>query len=218
MFYDIRLFFETFWQPLTVISLAAVGYCSLIHWYGKISFAQTLALFLTGIIVITCIFLPFNWSISNAGQTQELNLFFFQLNIEGNNFIQSIQSTLEAGSISGDGVNNTVTFFLAFLEEIAKLALLIFLVKKVLKWPIMIVGFALVAKIVYEYYGTEGIPFIHTVSIGVFGFILVIVLGICLSFSRQLESVSDYIFSIALVAAGFAFAENIKYMMDLFHH
>jgi RsiW-degrading membrane proteinase PrsW (M82 family) len=42
-------------------------------------------------------------------------------------------------------------------------------------------------------------------------------LTLSLSFSTQLESVSDYIFSIALVAAGFAFAENIKYMMDLFH-
>lgn len=111
-----------------------------------------------------------------------------------------------------------MVFFLAFLEEIAKLSLLILLVKKVLKWPIMIVGFALLAKIVYEYYGTEGIPIVHTTFIGIGGFILVIVLGVCLSFSRQLESVSDYIFSIALVAAGFAFAENIKYMLDLFNH
>jgi len=45
----------------------------------------------------------------------------------------------------------------------------------------------------------------------------VVILGICLSFSTQFESISDYIFSIALVAAGFAFAENIKYMIDLFH-
>jgi hypothetical protein len=218
MFYDIRLFFETFWQPLTVISLSAVGYCSIIHWYGKISLAQTLALFLTGIIVITCIFLPFNWSIGNSGETQEINLFFFNLNIEGNNFIQAIQTTLESGSVSGKSASNAVIFFLAFLEEIAKLALLILLVKKVLKWPMMIIGFALLAKIVHEYYGTEGIPLFHTAFIGIGGFVLVIVLGICLSFSRQLESVSDYIFSIALVAAGFAFAENIKYMMDLFHN
>ncbi|MEI6711679.1 MAG: hypothetical protein WCK88_05890 [bacterium] len=82
MLYDIRLFFETFWQPLGIISLAAIGYCSLIRWYGKISSAQTIALFLTGIIVITCIFLPFNWSIGNSGQTQVLHLFFFNVNIE----------------------------------------------------------------------------------------------------------------------------------------
>ncbi len=82
----------------------------------------------------------------------------------------------------------------------------------------VLIGFALLGKIVYEYYGTEGIPLLHTTLIGIGGFILVVVLGICLSFSRQLESVSDYVFSIALVAAGFAFAENIKYMMDLFHN
>jgi RsiW-degrading membrane proteinase PrsW (M82 family) len=70
---------------------------------------------------------------------------------------------------------------------------------------------------VYDYYGTEGIPLIQTILIGVGGSLLLVVLGICLSFSRQLESVSDYIFSIAIVAAGFAFAENIKYMMDLFN-
>lgn len=82
MFYDIRLFFETFWQPLSVIGVAAIGYCSVLRWYGKISTAQTIALFLTGILVITCIFLPFNWSIGNSGQTQELRLFFFNINIQ----------------------------------------------------------------------------------------------------------------------------------------
>jgi hypothetical protein len=168
--------------------------------------------------VITCIFLPFNWSIGNSGETQVINLFFFRLNIEGNNFIQAIQTILESGSVSGKNASNAVVFFLAFLEETAKLGLLILLVKKVLKWPMMIIGFALLIKIVYEYYGTEGIPLVHTAFVGIGGAILVVVLGICLSFSRQLESVSDYIFSIALVAAGFAFAENIKYMIDLFHH
>jgi len=217
MLYDIRLFFETFWQPLGIISLAAIGYCSLIRWYGKISSAQTIALFLTGIIVITCIFLPFNWSIGNSGQTQVLHLFFFNVNIEWNNFIQALKWTLEEWSISGNSANNAVTFFLAFLEEISKLWLLILLVKKILKWPIVLVGFALLGKIVYDYYGTEGIPLIQTALIAVWGVIMISVLGICLSFSTQLESVSDYIFSIALVAAGFAFAENIKYMMDLFH-
>lgn len=218
MFYDIKLFFETFWQPLSVIFCAAIGYCSILSWYGKISKAQTLALFITGIIVITCIFLPFNWSIGNSGETQEINLFFFTVNIEGNNFIQALKATLESGNISDNSANNAVTFFLAFLEEISKLWLLILLVKKILKWPLILVWFALLGKIVYEYYGTEGIPLLHTVFVGIFWIIVITVLGICLSFSRQLESVSDYIFSIALVAAGFAFAENIKYMMDLFHN
>ncbi len=89
--------------------------------------------------------------------------------------------------------------------------------KKVLKWPLVVIGFALLGKIVYEYYGTEGIPLIQTLLIAAGGTILIIILGICLSFSTQLESVSNYLFSIALVAAGFAFAENIKYMLDLFH-
>jgi len=218
MFYDIRLFIETFWQPLIVICLAAAGYCSILHWYGKIWLAQTIALFLTGIIVITCIFLPFNWSIGNSGQTQEVNLFFFNINIEGNNFIQALKMKLESGMVSDNSANNAVTFFLAFLEEIAKLWLLILLVKKVLKWPMVLLGLALLAKIVHEYYGTEGISLLQTLVIGIGGFILIAVLGILLSFSRQLESVSDYIFSIALVAAGFAFAENIKYMLDIFHN
>jgi len=82
----------------------------------------------------------------------------------------------------------------------------------------VILGLALLAKIVHEYYGTEGISLLQTLVIGIGGFILIAVLGILLSFSRQLESVSDYIFSIALVAAGFAFAENIKYMLDIFHN
>lgn len=217
MFYDIQLFFETFWQPLAVIFVAAIGYCSILSWYGKISMAQTIALFITGIIVITCIFLPFNWSIGNSGQTQEIRLFFFTVNIEGNNFIQGLKSALVSGSFSDHDANNAVTFFLAFLEEISKLWLLILLVKKVLKWPMILIAFALLCKIVYDSYGTEGIPLIQTLLIGIGWAIIITTLGICLSFSRQLESISDYIFSIALVAAGFAFAENIKYMIDLFH-
>jgi uncharacterized membrane protein YagU involved in acid resistance len=74
--------------------IAALVYCTVLKLYGKISMAQTIALFLTGIIVITCIFLPFNWSISNAGQAQEMNIFFFKINIEGNNFIQGLRNTL----------------------------------------------------------------------------------------------------------------------------
>lgn len=218
MLYDIWLFFQTFWKPLSVILLSAILYCSILRWYGKISLPQTVALFLTGIIVITCIFLPFNWSIGNSGQTQELNLFFFTVNIEGNNFIQALQDKLRSGSVSDNSVNYAVTFFLAFLEEISKLGLLILLVKKVLKWPLVLVGLFIVWKIVYDYYGTEGIPLLHTIGVGIFWFLLIFIVWICLSFSRQLESVSDYIFSIALVAAWFAFAENIKYMMDIFHN
>lgn len=217
MLYDIWLFFETFWQPLSVISMAALLYCTVIHWYGRISISQTIALFLTGIIVITCIFLPFNWSIWNSGQTQEIRLFFFNINIEGSNFIQSLKITLESGNITNNNANNAVTFFLAFLEEISKLTLLILLVKKVLKWPLVLVGFVLLGKIVYEYYGMEGIPLVQTISVGTVGFIIIIILWVGLTFSRQLESISDYIFSIALVAVWFAFAENIKYMLDLFH-
>jgi hypothetical protein len=168
MLYDIQLFFQTFWQPLLIITTAAVGYCSILKWYGKMSLAQTIALFLTGIIVITCIFLPFNWSISNAGQAQELNIFFFKVNIEGNNFIQGLKNTLGDGKVvSGSGVENTVTFFLAFLEEFAKLVLLIFLVKKILKWPIVLLGILLLGKIVYEYYSMAGIPLSQTILIAI---------------------------------------------------
>ena len=218
MFYDIRLFFETFWEPLLIIATAAVGYCSIIKWYGNISVAQTIALFLTGIIVITCIFLPFNWSISNAGQAQEMNIFFFKINIEGNNFIQGLKNTLgEGNAVSNGWIDNMVIFFLAFLEELAKLLLLILLVKKILKWPIVMVGLLLLGQIVYKYYSIPGIPLSQTIFIGVGWLIIISILGISLSFAKQLDSVSDYIFSIALLAAGFAFAENIKYMMDLFH-
>jgi len=218
MLYDIRLFFETFWEPLLIIATAAIGYCSILRWYGKLSIAQTLALFITGIIVITCIFLPFNWSIGNAWQAQELNIFFFKINVEGNNFIQGLKNSLWDGNVvSKGGIDNAVIFFLAFLEEFAKLWLLILLVKKILKWPIVLLGLILLGKIVYSYYSMPGIPLSQTILIGVGWLVIIGILGICLSFSTQLESVSDYIFSIALVAAGFAFAENIKYMMDLFH-
>lgn len=57
-------------------------------------FWAELGTFFTGIIVITCIFLPFNWSIQNSGSGKELSLFFFDINIEGNNFINDLKNYL----------------------------------------------------------------------------------------------------------------------------
>jgi hypothetical protein len=147
-----------------------------------------------------------------------MNIFFFKINIEGNNFIQGLRNTLWDGKmVSNTGIEGAVTFFLAFLEEFTKLWLLILLIKKVLKWPMILIGLLLLGQVVYRYSITPGIPISQTIFIGIGWLTLLIILALSLSFSNQLESVSDYIFSIALVAAWFAFAENIKYMMDLFH-
>lgn len=75
-------FFTIYWLPLLIISLGGLIYTSIIVWASKIKKIQALTLFLTGIIVITCIFLPFNWSIQNSGSGKEVSLFFFQINIE----------------------------------------------------------------------------------------------------------------------------------------
>jgi hypothetical protein len=75
-------FLSTFWLPIAITSVGALFYGSFVMWYGKVSISQSLALFFTGIIVITCIFLPFNWSIQNSGSGKEISLFFFDLNVE----------------------------------------------------------------------------------------------------------------------------------------
>lgn len=54
-------------------------------------------------------------------------------------------------------------------------------------------------------------------AMGIAAFIGLIILWMLLSTPIRTESVADYIYSIALVAIGFAFAENIKYMLDLSH-
>jgi hypothetical protein len=54
-------------------------------------------MFFTGIIVITCIFLPFNWSLNEArtnGTGRAVSLFFFEINVEGNNFIGVLKNLL----------------------------------------------------------------------------------------------------------------------------
>lgn len=75
-------FISQFWLPLAITSMGGVLYASVILWISKASCWQAAALFLTGIIVITCIFLPFNWSIQHSGSEKEVSLFFFDLNIE----------------------------------------------------------------------------------------------------------------------------------------
>ena len=133
-------FLQTFWLPLIITSIGALIYGSFVKWYGKVSLGQSLALFFTGIIVITCIFLPFNWSIQNSDMGgRELSLFFFNINIEGNNFINDFRGSLESLGIPEKWTINSIIFFLAFLEELAKLTLLILCIRKSLRMAVILV-------------------------------------------------------------------------------
>lgn len=106
-----------------------------------------------------------------------------------------------------------ITIFLAFLEEFSKLVLLILAIRKSLRLPVMIVYSVLVYGLIKKLGGIENISsfipvIIGAVAVGIFLFYL-------LGAKLRTLSVADYIYSIALVAAGFAFAENIKYMIDI---
>lgn len=143
-------FLHTFWLPLTITSVGALLYGSGVAWYGRVSMGQSLALFFTGIIVITCIFLPFNWSIQNSGSGKELSLFFFDLNIEGNNFINDLKNYLGMLQISSKYTQNTIVIFLAFLEELAKLTLLILCIRKSLRLPVIIVYIIVIGYLMHN--------------------------------------------------------------------
>lgn len=93
-FSDIFHFLQTYQVPLGIISIGGLIYCTIIKFLGKIPLTQVLTMFFTGIIVITCIFLPFNWSIQNSGTGREVSLFFFEINVEGNNFIAILKNLL----------------------------------------------------------------------------------------------------------------------------
>lgn len=183
-------------------------------WYGKVSISQGLALFFTGIIVITCIFLPFNWSIQNSGSGKEISLFFFDLNVEGNNFINDFKSYLAAMNLPQEYTQNAIILFLAFLEELAKLTLLILCIRKSLRLPVILVYVFVVGAFIHRMIGAgnSDTVLLATGGAGLIGFI---VLWLLLWSAIKTESVSDYMYSIAIVALGFAFAENIKYMIDL---
>lgn len=183
-------------------------------WYGKVSLGQSLALFFTGIIVITCIFLPFNWSIQNSDMGgKELSLFFFDLNIEGNNFISDFRGSLEALGIPENWTQNGIVLFLAFLEELAKLTLLILCIRKSLRMPVILLYIFVVGTFINRLLDANSQ--ILVMAVGGLSFIGLIILWFLLGARVKTESVADYMYSIAIVALGFAFAENIKYMIDL---
>jgi RsiW-degrading membrane proteinase PrsW (M82 family) len=191
-------------------------YGSFVTWYGKMSIWQSLALFFTGIIVITCIFLPFNWSIQNSGSGKEISLFFFDLNIEGINFINDFRSYMTSLNLPEKYSQNAIIIFLAFLEELAKLTLLILCIRKSLRLPVILVYLFIVGSFINKLLGA-GNSDIVLASIGGLSFIGLIILWFLLGTPVKTESVANYMYSIALVALGFAFAENIKYMIDLSH-
>lgn len=208
-------FIQTFWMPLMITSIGALIYGSFVTWYGKMSLWQSLALFFTGIIVITCIFLPFNWSIQNSGAGgKEVSLFFFDLNIEGNNFINDFKNYLAVLHIPKQYSQNAIIYFLAFLEELAKLTLLILCIRKSLRIPVILIYLFVVGSFIHKLLGA-GNPDILIITITGTAFVGLILLWFLLGAAVKTESVSDYMYSIALVALGFAFAENIKYMIDL---
>ena len=207
-------FLQTFWLPLMITSIGGLLYGSFIMWYGKVSLGQSLALFFTGIIVITCIFLPFNWSIQNSDMGgKELSLFFFELNIEGNNFISDFRGSLEALGIPENWIQNGIILFLAFLEELAKLTLLILCIRKSLRMPVILLYIFIVGTFINRLLDANSQ--ILVMGVGGLSFIGLIVLWFLLGARVKTESVADYMYSIAIVALGFAFAENIKYMIDL---
>ena len=96
--------------------------------------------FLTGIIVITCIFLPFNWSIQNSGNWKRSFSILFQINIEGSNFISILPKcsgsqwscTNYPALLSRERYRERHHRFVLsiFLEELAKLTLLILCIRK----------------------------------------------------------------------------------------
>ncbi|MCB9807121.1 hypothetical protein H6768_04515 [Candidatus Peribacteria bacterium] len=113
-----------------------------------------MALFFTGIIVITCIFLPFNWSIQNSGVGgKEVSLFFFDLNIEGNNFINDFKNYLSSLHVPAKYSQNAIIFFLAFLEELAKLTLLILCIRKSLRLPVILVYLFVASSFIHKLLG-----------------------------------------------------------------
>lgn len=207
-------FLHTFWLPLTITSIGALLYGSGVAWYGRVSSGQSLALFFTGIIVITCIFLPFNWSIQNSGSGKELSLFFFDINIEGNNFINDLKNYLGILHISSTYTLNAITIFLAFLEELAKLTLLILCIRKSLRLPVIIIYLVVIGSLLHRLL-VAGNSDTFLIAFGSAGVVGLIILWYLLGTPVKTESVADYMYSIAIVALGFAFAENIKYIYDL---
>jgi hypothetical protein len=207
-------FLQTFWIPLIITSIGALLYGSFVKWYGKVGLGQSLALFFTGIIVITCIFLPFNWSIQNSDMGgKELSLFFFELNIEGNNFISDFRGSLESLGIPENWTQNSIILFLAFLEELAKLTLLILCIRKSLRMPVILLYIFIAGTFINRLLDANSQVLV--MGVGGLGFIGLIILWFLLWARVKTESVADYMYSIAIVALGFAFAENIKYMIDL---
>lgn len=206
--WNIASLFTEYRTAFIITLIGALFYCGFVMWYGKVSIRQGITLFLTGIIVITCIFLPFNWSLQHVWTEKEVSLFFFNLNIGGNNFIGDINGLSSSLWVSESTAQAIITMFLAFLEELAKLTLLILCIRKSLRWVVLWVYSILMLSILG---GTGGNTFLVW-TIGLIGFI---VLFFLLWTPIKTDSVANYIYAIALVALWFAFAENIKYIIDL---
>lgn len=96
----------------------------------------------------------------------------------------------------------------------AKLTLLILCIRKSLRLPVIIIYLVVIGSLFHRLLGAENSD-AFLIAFGMAGFVGLIILWYLLGTPVKTESVADYMYSIAIVALGFAFAENIKYIYDL---
>lgn len=209
-------FIWAYWQPILITSGAGLVYSMFIIWMWRIKIWDCITLFITWIIVVTCIFLPFSWSINHSGGWEkEIFLFFFTLNIEWNNFIKNVTDFLANIDLSKQYTGNAITFFLAFLEELFKLTLLILCMRKSLRLPVMIMFTFLIGTYLNKILWADSVSSI-VIWVSIFcSAVLWISLWILLWRHIQSESVVSFMVSISIVSLWFAYAENLKYIYNL---
>ena len=89
-------FIQRNWISLAIICAFSYIVLFLIRWYGKLSVRETSILFAQGIIVIVIMFF-LQWSInsSGTGASQDINVFLFQVEVKGKNFLNTFQEAWE---------------------------------------------------------------------------------------------------------------------------
>lgn len=94
---EVLTFIGRNWISLSIIASFTYIFVFVIRWYGDLKLRECFVLFMQGILVILLMYF-LQWSIraSHTGASENLDLFLFQVDVSGKNFLNTFQQAWDS--------------------------------------------------------------------------------------------------------------------------
>lgn len=211
LLWEVTSFIGRNWISLSIIISFTYVFLFVIRWYGGLKFRECFVLFMQWILVIILMYF-LQWSIqaSHTGASENLNLYLFQVDVSGKNFLNTFQQAWDAQARWATWSAFWSKILPAFLEELFKFVMLYLFLKNITRNILLIITGLLIGNMIIS-----GNSEMHILL--QYAWLVISFWAIWLIFTykqAKLRSINHGIYALGIIAAGFAFWENIKYLID----